>query len=111
MGECRINKGIKRKGTMKTYRVFMVRIFRNVKSFEVKAHSEKEAKKLAEKVAYKIHNPYELLIKSTDNGFCEIDSVKIDKLGYHIDDNTKPFPVKKVFENEKGIVYIDARGE
>jgi len=93
----------------KNYRVFMVRIYRNVKSFEVKANSLKDAEKLAEKVAYKIYNPYELLFNSTDNGFCEIEGVEIKKLGYQIDDKTKPFKIKKVFENEKGKVYVDGR--
>jgi len=94
---------------MKNYRVFMVRIFRNVKSFEIKANTEKEAKKLAEKVAYKIYNPYELLHKSSDNGFCELEATEIKKLGYQIDDTTKPFKIKKVFENDKGKVYVDNR--
>lgn len=95
----------------KNYRVFMVRIFRNTKYFEVKANSQKEAEKLAEKVANKTYNPYELLIKSTDNGFCEVDSIEIKKLGYHISDDTKPFKVKRIHDCEKGSVYIDARGE
>jgi len=91
---------------LKNYRVFMVRVFRNVKSYEVKATSEKEAEKLAEKVAYKTNNQYELLYNSVDNGFCEINSVEIKKLGYHISDETKPFKVKKIFENDIGKVYI-----
>lgn len=89
----------------------MVRVFRNTKSFEVVANSKKEAEKLAEKTANNIYNPYELLIKSVDNGFCEIDSVEINKLGYQIDDNTKPFKTKRVFNSSKGSVYIDAESE
>ena len=100
---------IKRKGhnKMKTknYRVFMTRIFRNTKFLEVKATSEKEAKKLALKYANENYNPYELLYRAVDNGFCEITSNEIKKLGYQIDDNTKPFKIKKVFESEKGKVY------
>ena len=95
----------------KNYRVFMTRHFLNVKSFEVKAKSKKEAEKLAEKIAYEIYNPYELRAKSTDNGFCDIDGTEIKKLGYQIDDKTKPFKTKKIFENEKGKVYVDSRVE
>jgi len=93
----------------KNYRVFMTRYFLNCKSFEVKADSAKDARRLAEKAGNKIYNPYELLFKSTDNGFCDIDATEINRLGYQIDDKTKPFAVKKVFKNEKGTVYIDAR--
>ena len=91
----------------KNYRIFMTRYFLNVKYFEVKADSQKEAEKLAEKAANKIYNPYELLVRSVDNGWCDIEGGEIDWIGYHIDDNTKPFKVKKVFENNKGKVYID----
>ena len=92
---------------MKNYRIFMARHFLNCKCFEVKANSQKEAEKLAEKAANKIYNPYELLFNSVDNLWCDIEGVELKKIGYQIDDNTKPFKVKKVFENNKGKVYID----
>lgn len=96
---------------MKNYRVFMVRIFRNVKSFEVKAESQKEAEKMAKKYANNNCNPYELLFNSVDNGFCEVHSVEIKKLGCHISDKTKPFCIKRVFKDDSGAVYIRNEGE
>ena len=91
---------------MKSYRVFMTRSFRECKFFEVKAETEKQAQKLAKKIADKIYNPYELRAKATDNGFCEINSVEIKRLGYHIDDNTKPFKIKRLFKGDEGNVYV-----
>lgn len=82
---------------MKKYRVFTSRHYIAVEFFDIEADTQRKAKNLAIKTAYKLYpSP-----KTTDNGWLADEPVEIPSLGY----SCAPFSVKLVNKTTNGKVY------